>query len=213
MPAIDVIVQNNPNWADVAMVVLTGLLFVAATVAFWQVRQQVRLLADQIRLSESHHKEQLHASHQPVIVFQHVEALLLAGRSKETYLVGVALQNIGAGPALSVDIRGWARIVPDWATNEELQRSMESLRDEVDLDQPDIRLRVGGVAAGDPPRLLPMAGEVEIEGDFVGHGALLYIAEYTDLFKNQYPRVPRSEWRVGHAMVWPAGSWRMTHGG
>jgi len=194
------------------MVVLTGLLFAAASAAFWQVRQQVELLTDQIRLAESHHREQLYASHQPELVFQHAEALLLAGRTKEAYLVGVALQNIGAGPALDVDIRAWARIVPTWITNDELRQSIDQLRDEVDLDRPDIRLRVGGVAAGDPPRLLPMAGEVEIEGDFVGHGTLLYIAEYSDLFKNQYPRVPRSEWRVGHAMVWPAGSWRTTHG-
>ena len=181
------------------MVILTALLVIGAFLAYRQLNRQ-------IKQSQDHHNEQLRSSLRPLMVVQDVAVRLIPRLTPNSYEIHVAVQNVGAGPALEIEIWAWARVVDAWNSEGERRIRIQQLRDVIDIDHPEFTLRMGGVAAADPPRPLPLTsngGPVEIEGDFIARGILLYIVLYKDVFGHSFPSSPRSTWRggLGHQTV------------
>ena len=193
------ITVDDITWVDVATLVVTVVLAIAAIGAFWQMNKQIRQGRDQ-------HGEQLRASLRPVVMIPHVETRLTTGRLE----IQAWLQNVGPGPALRVEVLAWARIPstrPD--RPKERRREIDQLRASVDIDSPELTARVGALASGDEARGAMLVPNVDVPiADYVGqHGILVYLMKYDNVFENSYPSKPKAEWMPGHIDIAPLGSW------
>ena len=199
----EVVVNNDVQWTDVAMVVLTAALVAGAFLAYVQIERQIKEGRDQ-------HRNQLRASLRPLVVIPHAEALTTDSHIPTHQNFKVWFQNVGVGPALQVEILGWVRI-PSHGWDEPAQREaeIESLKAEADIEAPELRGRFGGIPFGERPHpgfLVPQV-ELAVEDYSAKSGVLIYIAIYKDVFENQFPSKPRSEWTLGHIEISAPGTW------
>ncbi len=199
----EVIVENDVRWTDVAMVVLTAALVIGAFLAAWQVNRQ-------IRQGERQQGEQLRASLRPLVVIPHAEALATDPRIPKHQVFMAWVHNIGAGPALQVEILGWVRIpLHGWDEPAEREAEVESLKAEADIEAPELRGRFGGIPFGRQPSpgfLVPQV-ELAVEDYAAKLAVLIYVAIYKDVFENTFPSKPKAEWTLGHIEISAPGSW------
>ena len=202
-------IQSGPNWVDIGILITQILTVVGALLAVLAVRRQIgdsekhhgeRLsaLEDEIRRAEIRHREQLAGSARPLVMVQRAR---MAGTPGAQYLE-VDIRNVGVGPAKDVVLLGWPRPLPQTQMSPTDARShMDSERRQVNLDEPELSLRLGALAPGDASTH-PMALNDEdprVEPDTVRF--LIYLAEYRDVFDNEFPSKPRDEWLAGHLMI------------
>ena len=79
---------------------------------------------------------------------------------------------------------------------------MDEACDLVDLDAPEMRLRLGALGVGARPTER-LAVEPQLVGVPPGGDFLVYFATYRDVFQNKFPSRPRREWRPGHTTFRP----------
>ena len=190
---------NDITWVDVVSLALTALLIIGVVAAYLQMNRQIRQARDQ-------HGEQLRASLRPLVIIPHVESRLTEGRPE--FLAW--LQNVGPGPAMSVEVLAWPRIPtsrPD--VPNEWRQEVDRLRADVEFDSPALTARVGALAPGHEPRGAMLVPEVDVPiADYVGqNGVLVYIVKYQDVFENSFPSKPQAEWKAGHIAIDAQGSW------
>lgn len=201
----DVVVQNDPNWAEIAVVVLTLALAVAAIAAALQVNRQ-------IRQAQMHHDEQLRFSLRPLVVVSRAECLVVTTSSPQVR-VKAWLQNVGPGPALQIRIHAWLR-VPDagWDNPAVRVTQINNLKGSVDLDAPDFTARYSALGGSSSPQdgMLVAEASVGLDVNASGPPILIYMIWYQDTFENNYPRKPSEQWDLtrdlGHIEVIPLGT-------
>lgn len=184
---ISVVIGGDPNWADVAMLVVQTAGLVAAGLAYWQLKTQVRL-----------QREEMHSGLRPLVV---VSRARLRERGGQHY-VEIMIENVGPGSALNVEILGWLHPVEAAHFAPAAREEIDVRRRNVDLDDPEFRSRLGAMGPGRklvrtidiarvaPPNLMPDQAR-----------SFAYMAKYTDVYDVKYPRAPREKWEAGHVTL------------
>ncbi|HEY5639081.1 MAG TPA: hypothetical protein VIW01_03445 [Dehalococcoidia bacterium] len=192
---LDVNITADASWADAAMVAITILIFAAAVAAAYQVNRQ-------LRQSDRHHREQLHASLRPVLTIFNVECRLSGSPPVAEFMVWI--ENVGSGPALNATISAWVRTPQTpWTDLRGRMAEIESLKKAADIDDPDLTVRpaaLPGRSDARPFQLIPRRDIVPV--DYAGSGAiLLYIANYKDVFGLDRPPGDKKDWELGHVQI------------
>ncbi len=186
--ALPVTLTNGPSWVDVGILITQVLTVVAAAGAYFAIRRQ-------IRDSERHHREQLHASLRPLVVVEEARIVVSDGGQ----YIEVTVANAGSGPANHVEVTGWLGYLPPALPGVEARVYMDRVDHTVDLDTPELSLRLGAMGAGSSrTENLTMAPHVQRPPD---PGFLTYLVTYTDQFENKFPTKPRAQWFAGHVLL------------
>jgi hypothetical protein len=172
---------------------LQGIGAVAALIAAGLVYCQVQR---QIRQADLQHNTSLRGAHRPLIVVR--QARLIRGRypmdSTGNLTLQVTIGNIGPGPAVGAKLRAWLRDVPVPAR----QCTIDEMKSSIDLDAPEFFVRTDSLAAGELMILEASASEANPPGtSHFRRPVLFYLPTYADLFENEFPSRPRSEWAPG----------------
>lgn len=205
-------IQTSPSWVEIGVLITQVATVLGALFAYLAIRVQIRdserhhleqlaALEDQIQDAQNSHREQLAGAARPLVMVQRAR---VAGIQGAQY-VEVDVRNVGPGLAKDVQILGWARSLPSEHMSPPDARSyMDNERSQVNLDEPELRLRLGALAPGDAsthPMALEAAEDLGTEPDSVRF--LVYLSQYRDVFENEFPSKPRDEWQAGHVMVEP----------
>jgi hypothetical protein len=190
MLALPVTLTNGPSWVEIGLLITQVLTVVAAVGAYFAIKRQ-------IDDSERQHREQMHASLRPLVV---VESARIVTFNMHPY-IEVKVVNAGSGPARDVEVTGWLGHfpipqMPGW----DARPFVDESRRAVNLDVPELRLRVGAMGAGSS-RITNMAIEPRLEGTPAGADFLMYLVTFRDQFENEFPSKPRPEWLPGHTLI------------
>jgi len=187
-------------WSTYFLALVTLGLLVAAVTAGLRIGEQIRQdrahHQEMLELQRKHHDEQLTALTRPLIA---IAATRRARTGEPTLEVDV--ENLGLGPAQKIDILAWPRSLPDGLSASEARDRMDEARRAVNLEAPELRLRLGGLtASGRVSELLSATTTSPAVGpDLVDF--LVYLATYADALGNQFPTKPRAEWEAGHVLL------------
>lgn len=182
---VSVTITGDPNWAEIAMLVVQLTAVGAALLAFFQLKTQVRL-----------QREEMHSSLRPLVVVERARYESLP----DGWYVNIEVRNIGPGPAERIEISGWPRVSKGYSSPQERREEMDAVRREVDIDAPELLLRLGALGSGQS-RVEKMSIGLAVPPPANPVDAyLVYFARYSDVYRNRHPLRPRNEWEAGH--VW-----------
>lgn len=140
----------------------------------------------EIWMSRRHHREDLRASHMPLIIIDTFERGPVEGITAAD-VVWVTVTNAGPGTAQQLEIRGRVENVP---TGDPLQwlSAIEPLRKTYRNfdEQFDIYLRSPGLGPGHWFRRPTNINDAEGAEPLTGRGVLLWHARYTDVFGKEF---------------------------
>lgn len=175
--------------ATIAYTIVTAGLAWAAFLA-WRSAQ------GQIRQGET----TLKAAHRPLVIIGDA----WVARAGELQL-HVLLKNIGPGLAIRVEIRAWLVESGIGADVFEFRARRDQARREIDFDTPQFLVELPGLATHEA-QLVPMSlvAPETAPATSLRRPILLYIALYQNVFKEEFPSVPRQEWEAG-SFLFPPG--------
>ena len=199
---LDVNITADASWTDAAMVGITILILFAAVGAALQVNRQ-------IRQSERQHREQLHFSLRPVLVIPHAESRLNPQSGFPEFVVWI--ENVGPGPAMNPAIFAWVRIPEHgWDAPAERSAEIDSLKSQIDVDDPELTVRVAAIVSESPtrPAMLVPNREIPAANYSDRKGIIIYNVALQDIFENRLPSKPKEERELGHIEISRQGSWQ-----
>ena len=178
---------------EIGMLAAQWVAAIGAVFAFFAVQRQIKHADEQ-------HWRTLAASYRPSVTV--TEATIKQAPGGGHY-VEATIANVGAGPALNVEVHAWLRTASSRGLASHAYRSeIDAASSKVDWGRPFFVHRPGAIGAG-----AGVTQDLAIESSHVGESVdgdyLLYIVFFEDLDEMHFPRKPKEEWECGHVLLRP----------